>query len=64
MGVCVARFVALCVREGVAPVPRFHALVRERFKGSLKPPFDHDARARAGLHEEWYMPLVSQPEAR
>ena len=31
----------------------FHALVRGHFFGALKPPFNEDARARAGFGPEW-----------
>eukprot|EP00884_Botryococcus_braunii_P000522 jgi/Botrbrau1/10470/Bobra.0133s0076.1 len=35
----------------------FHDLTRTYFKGSLKPPFNDKARAAAGFHEGWYLPL-------
>ena len=35
----------------------FHALVRRHFHGLLKPPFNKEARAKAGFGEEWYLPL-------
>ncbi|MEM7775972.1 MAG: ferritin-like domain-containing protein [Pseudomonadota bacterium] len=47
----------LCDREGCAPEPRFHALVRKYFKGSLKPPFNDRARSEAGLTPGFYKPL-------
>jgi uncharacterized ferritin-like protein (DUF455 family) len=34
------------------PVPTFHRLVRECFNGSLKPPFNTEAREQAGFTEE------------
>ncbi|KAL0049405.1 hypothetical protein WJX82_001351 [Trebouxia sp. C0006] len=37
----------------------FHSLVRAHFKGSLKPPFNEEARAAAGFGPEWYLPLSS-----
>ncbi|DBA96627.1 hypothetical protein WJX77_008860 [Trebouxia sp. C0004] len=37
----------------------FHGLVRAHFKGSLKPPFNEEARAAAGFGPEWYLPLSS-----
>ncbi len=40
----------------------FHVLVRAHFWGPLKPPFNERARAAAGFHPSWYLPL-SQVEA-
>ena len=42
---------------------RFHDIVRRHFKGVLKPPFNDEARARAGFGKEWYMPLTVKPQA-
>lgn len=47
----------LCDREGLAPEPTFHALVRRHFRGSLKPPFNDFARSSAGLTPGFYRPL-------
>jgi uncharacterized ferritin-like protein (DUF455 family) len=44
-----------------SPQAWFHALVRSSFRGSLKPPFNDEARARAGFTEEWYLPLATPP---
>ena len=38
----------------------FHDVVREYFRGALKPPFNDDARARAGLTPAWYLPLAEE----
>ena len=35
----------------------FHATVRDHFAGLLKPPFNTEARRRAGFTEDWYEPL-------
>ncbi|GIL47801.1 hypothetical protein Vafri_3912 [Volvox africanus] len=35
----------------------FHSLVRAHFWGALKPPFNEEARAKAGFGPEWYLPL-------
>lgn len=51
------RFV--CERRGLAPEPTFHALVRDNFKGSVRPPFNEQARARAGLPASFYKPLTA-----
>lgn len=37
----------------------FHTLVRRHFHGSLKPPFNEEARAKAGFGPEWYLPLAA-----
>ena len=48
----------LCGRENCDPKIRFHALVRQHFKGALKPPFNDEKRAEAGLPLDFYWPLV------
>ncbi|CAI5503017.1 unnamed protein product [Closterium sp. Naga37s-1] len=35
--------------EHAAIVAEFHGIVRQHFRGKLKPPFNHEARAKAGL---------------
>ena len=47
----------LCEREKLAPEPTFHALVRQHFRGPIKPPFNDKARAEAGLAPGFYKPL-------
>lgn len=47
----------LCEREKLAPEPTFHALVRQYFRGPIKPPFNDKARAEAGLTPGFYKPL-------
>jgi uncharacterized ferritin-like protein (DUF455 family) len=47
----------MCQREGRAPEPTFHALVRQCFRGPVKPPFNDRARAEAGLTPGFYKPL-------
>lgn len=42
----------------------FHHCVAKNFWGSLKPPFNEDARARAGFDPCWYLPLVERTAAR
>ena len=41
---------------------RFHQTVWRHFRGVLKPPFNDEARARAGFGKEWYEPLCRRPE--
>ncbi|NBE08462.1 ferritin-like domain-containing protein [Paragemmobacter ruber] len=53
----------LCGREGRDPKDVFHDLVRRYFHGSLKPPFNAEKRAEAGLPPDFYWPLVDGPEA-
>jgi uncharacterized ferritin-like protein (DUF455 family) len=50
----------LCGRDNVDPVPRFHELVRKYFHGPLKPPFNEEKRADAGMAPDFYWPLVDQ----
>ncbi|AVO39877.1 ferritin-like domain-containing protein [Pukyongiella litopenaei] len=54
----------LCGREDHDPKEVFHALVRRYFHGALKPPFNEEKRAEAGLPPDFYWPLadeMSQP---
>lgn len=48
----------LCGREGADPKDAFHALVRRYFHGNLKPPFNDEKRAEAGLPPDFYWPLA------
>lgn len=48
----------LCGRDGSDPKEVFHALVRAYFHGSLKPPFNEEKRADAGLPPDFYWPLA------
>jgi uncharacterized ferritin-like protein (DUF455 family) len=47
-------FRALCAKSGQDPVESFHTLVRTRFRGGLKPPFNEAAREQAGLSPAFY----------
>lgn len=38
----------------------FHHLVKGHFFGALKPPFNTEARERAGFTPEWYEPLCDK----
>lgn len=40
------------------PIPLFHEVVRRKFAGVLKAPFNEELRASAGMTPEWYMPLT------
>lgn len=46
-------------RRGLDPVATWQALVRQRFKGGLKPPFNAEARDRAGFPAHFYRPLAA-----
>ncbi|MCC5988677.1 MAG: ferritin-like domain-containing protein [Pararhodobacter sp.] len=48
----------LCGRHEADPKETFHALVRRHFHGALKPPFNEEKRAEAGLPPDFYWPLV------
>lgn len=48
----------LCHRRGLEPVPTWHALVRERFRGPLKPPFNEAGRTQAGFSPDYYAALT------
>lgn len=47
----------LCEREGRPLEATFHRLVRENFRGPVKPPFNEQARTEAGLTPGFYKPL-------
>ena len=50
----------LCGRENQDPKEAFHALVKRYFHGSLKPPFNDEKRAEAGIPPDFYWPLAEQ----
>ncbi|TDK49897.1 ferritin-like domain-containing protein [Antarcticimicrobium luteum] len=50
----------LCGRENADPKEVFHALVRKYFHGALKPPFNEEKRAEAGLPPDFYWPLADE----
>ncbi|WP_298262159.1 ferritin-like domain-containing protein [uncultured Litoreibacter sp.] len=52
----------LCGRENLDPTPTFHQLVRKYFHGQLRPPFNEEKRAEAGIAPDFYWPLVDQPQ--
>lgn len=45
-------------RAGDNPQKTYQKLVREHFRGGLKPPFNDSARSQAGLTREFYIPLA------
>lgn len=50
----------LCGRDSSDPKDVFHTLVRRYFHGALKPPFNEEKRADAGLPPDFYWPLADQ----
>ncbi|MEX0302413.1 MAG: ferritin-like domain-containing protein [Leisingera sp.] len=49
-----------CGRDNTDPKEVFHALVKQHFKGGLKPPFNEEKRADAGLPPDFYWPLADE----
>jgi uncharacterized ferritin-like protein (DUF455 family) len=47
-------FESLCRARGLDPEAVFHDRVRRYFSGTLKPPFNREAREAAGLPCRWY----------
>jgi uncharacterized ferritin-like protein (DUF455 family) len=47
-------FHAVCAERGCEPEQTWRRIVAERFRGSLRPPFNTDARDRAGLPASYY----------
>jgi uncharacterized ferritin-like protein (DUF455 family) len=52
----------LCRDRGLIPEEVFRERVRRCFKGDLKAPFNHEARATAGFPAHYYQPLAARPE--
>jgi uncharacterized ferritin-like protein (DUF455 family) len=50
----------LCGRGNLDPKDVFHDLVRRYFHGALKPPFNEEKRAEAGLPPDFYWPLAEE----
>ncbi len=50
----------LCGRHDADPKEQFHTLVRRYFHGDLKPPFNEEKRAEAGIPPDFYWPLTAQ----
>ena len=50
----------LCGRRGLDPKPVFHDLVRRYFHGPLRPPFNVEKRAEAGMPPDFYWPLAEE----
>lgn len=50
----------LCGRHDLDPKEVFHNLVRKYFHGALKPPFNEEKRAEAGIPPDFYWPLAEE----
>jgi uncharacterized ferritin-like protein (DUF455 family) len=48
----------MCGREDLDPKLAFHSLVQRYFHGALKPPFNEEKRAEAGIPPDFYWPLA------
>ena len=48
----------LCERRELEPLATWQSLVRERFRGPLKPPFNEAGREEAGFPTDYYVPLA------
>jgi len=53
-------FDRLCLARGLNPEAVFQERVRRFFKGDLKPPFNHQARAAADFPGHYYEPLTAR----
>lgn len=53
----------LCERRKLDPLTTWQSLVRHRFRGPLKPPFNEKGRDEAGLPADYYAPLVERSES-
>ncbi len=50
----------LCGRDGIDPTEEFHRLVKHYFHGKLRPPFNEEKRAEAGMAPDFYWPLADE----
>jgi uncharacterized ferritin-like protein (DUF455 family) len=50
----------LCGRHDLDPKVVFHELVGRYFHGALRPPFNEEKRAEAGIPPDFYWPLVAE----
>jgi uncharacterized ferritin-like protein (DUF455 family) len=51
-------FERVAQKRGLEPRAAWQELVKTRFKGGLKPPFNIAARDQAGLAADWYATLT------
>lgn len=53
-------FLYACERRGLPPLETWQALARRHAPGAVKPPFNAEARAAAGMPPELYLPLADR----
>lgn len=63
VGFGVTWFLHVCARDGLEPMATWQDIVRARFRGRLKPPFNAEARAKVGMAPELYQPLAEEEAA-
>ncbi len=51
-------FRAACERIGKSAEPYWKLMIRQHYRGALKPPFNDSAREAAGLPQHWYTALA------
>jgi uncharacterized ferritin-like protein (DUF455 family) len=62
VGAGVRWFVHGCAAAGLVPADHWRAMVRQHYRGLLKPPFNDSARAAAGLTLDYYASLAAGAE--
>ncbi len=58
LAVGVRWFEHVCAKRGADPIATYHRMIRERFTGKPKPPFNFEARAQAGMRAEYLAPWI------
>jgi len=58
LAVGVRWFEHICAKRGTDPVTTYHRIVAERFIGRPKPPFNFEARAKAGMRAAYLEPWL------
>lgn len=48
-------FELLCQQRQIDPVTTYHDVIKNRFQGNLKAPFNEDARTAAGMNPDYYL---------
>jgi len=49
----------VCEQQKLEPTKTFQTLVKQHFKGQVKPPFATEAREQAGFSAEYYLPIAA-----
>jgi uncharacterized ferritin-like protein (DUF455 family) len=55
-------FLWACESQRIEPVSHWKRIVRARFRGALKPPFNDSARDEAGLSRDYYAALAAEED--